>query len=134
MTNTILPVAVPAQPARESSKDNSRAADTPVRQPQVAEAAAKAEAVRREAPVGRAETRAAVAEMADYIQSVARTLRISYEEDLGVTVVRVLDDETNEVVRQIPAEEVMRASRILSEQRSAGDGGTLRGLLLDRET
>lgn len=76
----------------------------------------------------------ATSDISDYIQSVSRSLQISVDGDLGTTVIRVLDTQTEELVRQIPAEEVLRIARFLSEQQSAVQADTaLRGVLLDQE-
>lgn len=76
----------------------------------------------------------ATAEISDYIQTVSRSLQISVDSDLGTTVIKVLDTDTEELVRQIPAEEVLRVARFLSDQQAASDSdASLRGILLDQE-
>jgi flagellar protein FlaG len=40
-----------------------------------------------------------------------QTLRFSVDHDTGITVVKVVDSGTNEVIRQIPSEEVINISR-----------------------
>lgn len=45
---------------------------------------------------------AAVAQMNEYIQSTQRDLHFSYDKASGETVVKVLDRETQKVIRQIP--------------------------------
>lgn len=51
--------------------------------------------------------------MRDYMQTIDRDLHFTVDEDSGVTVVKVVDPSTDEVVRQIPTEEVMRVVRSL---------------------
>jgi flagellar protein FlaG len=46
----------------------------------------------------------AVAKMNEYVQSTQRDLQFSYNEELGETIVKVLDSKTQEVIRQIPDE------------------------------
>jgi flagellar protein FlaG len=76
----------------------------------------------------------ATSDISDYIQTVSRSLQISVDSDLGTTVIKVMDTETEELVRQIPAEEVLRIARFLSEQQSAAQSdASLRGVLLDQE-
>jgi flagellar protein FlaG len=76
----------------------------------------------------------ATAEISDFIQSVSRSLQISVDEELGDPVIRVLDRETEELVRQIPAEEVLEIARYLQRRGDASaDEVALRGLLLDSE-
>lgn len=76
----------------------------------------------------------ATRDITDYIQSVSRSLQISVDNDLGTTVIRVMDADTEELVRQIPAEEILQLARFLSEQQSSKEStDPLRGLLVDRE-
>ena len=57
----------------------------------------------------------AVAQLNDYVQSLQRDLRFSMDEDLGRAVVRVVDRNTQEVIRQIPNETALRLARNLKE-------------------
>lgn len=54
---------------------------------------------------------AAVAQMNDYIQSTQRDLNFSYDPDSGETIVKVLDRNTQEVIRQIPNEIFLRLAQ-----------------------
>lgn len=58
----------------------------------------------------------AVAKLNDHLQNVQRDLHFSIDDASGKTVVRVVNSETDEVVRQIPSEEVLRISQIIKEQ------------------
>jgi flagellar protein FlaG len=51
--------------------------------------------------------------LADYAQNVQRQLQFSIDEDTGRTIIKVVDSETNEVIRQIPSEEIMNLARAL---------------------
>ncbi len=44
----------------------------------------------------------AVTEINDYVQSVQRDLHFSVDEDSGLTIIRVRDKESGELIRQIP--------------------------------
>jgi flagellar protein FlaG len=93
------------------------------------EQAARAEAARQALPapgnvlpqgVVRANTPAAdvqnaVQQLNAYVQNMRRDLRFSVDEDSGRSVVKVVDSETGETIRQFPAEEVLAVSRVLSE-------------------
>jgi len=46
----------------------------------------------------------AVSKLNDYVQNIQRTLSFTVEENTGITVVQVYDSETEELIRQIPAE------------------------------
>lgn len=76
----------------------------------------------------------ATRDISEYIQSVSRSLNISVDGDLGTTVIQVLDAETEELVRQIPAEEILQIARFLSDQQSSSEqADSLRGLLIDQQ-
>ncbi|MDM7322991.1 MAG: flagellar protein FlaG [Gammaproteobacteria bacterium] len=49
----------------------------------------------------------AVTRAKEYIQSVRRDLNLSYDEETGLLVIKVVDKDTEEVVRQIPPEEIL---------------------------
>lgn len=55
----------------------------------------------------------AVHKMKDYMQRIDRDLNFTIDKDSGMTVVKVIDPSTDEVVRQIPTEEIMRVVRSL---------------------
>ena len=62
------------------------------------------------------ELQSAVSKLNDYVQNVQRTLSFSVEEDTGTTVVQVYDSETEELIRQIPAEETIKLAASIEEQ------------------
>lgn len=57
-----------------------------------------------------------VTKLNEHVQQIQRDLQFSVDDSSGHTVIRVLNSETKEVVRQIPSEEVLRISRNLQEQ------------------
>ena len=57
-----------------------------------------------------------VEQLNQHVQMIQRDLQFSVDEDSGHTVVRVVNAETKELVRQIPSEEVLRISRSIKEQ------------------
>lgn len=57
----------------------------------------------------------AVTEINEYIQSVQRDLHFSIDEDSGVTVVRVRDKESGELIRQIPEDIFLNLAQKLKE-------------------
>lgn len=59
---------------------------------------------------------AAVSKLNDYVQSVQRDLSFSVDKDTGQTVVKVYDAKTQEVIRQIPAEETLRLAASIDKQ------------------
>ncbi|TAK89941.1 MAG: flagellar protein FlaG [Burkholderiaceae bacterium] len=66
---------------------------------------------------------AAVDQANRFMQGVARNLEFSIDHDSGKTIVKVIDSETQKVVRQIPSEEMMAISRAL---------GRLKGVMVEQ--
>ena len=52
----------------------------------------------------------------EHVQMVNRDLQFSVDEQSGRSVIRVVNAETQELVRQIPSEEVLRISQYIKEQ------------------
>lgn len=61
----------------------------------------------------------AVAEINEFVQNIQRSVHFSVDDESGKTVIRVVDRETNELIRQIPTEEVLNIARSLEEQITA---------------
>jgi flagellar protein FlaG len=61
------------------------------------------------------EVRQAVSEINDIVQSVQRDLSFNMDEDSGKTVIKVVDTESGELIRQIPSEEVLAIASQLRE-------------------
>lgn len=57
----------------------------------------------------------AVLDISQYIQNTQRNLEFDIDETSGRTVIRVMDAESEKLVRQIPAEEVLVIARSLKE-------------------
>lgn len=60
-----------------------------------------------------------------HIQNLQRSLQFSVDEELGRTIVKVLDSETEEVIRQIPTEEVLAIAHTIKEMSSESQAGGL---------
>jgi flagellar protein FlaG len=58
-----------------------------------------------------AELTGALGQLNGYLEETHRGLRFSIDDDSGRTIVRVLDTETDEVIRQIPSEEMLAVIR-----------------------
>jgi len=69
-----------------------------------------------------------IEEFQNFNQSIDRSLQFEVDEELGVTIVRVIDKETDELIRQFPPEELINLSRRLKELNEDGDGSS--GVLL----
>jgi len=57
----------------------------------------------------------AVSRLNDYAQNVQRDLQFEIDNDLGQTIVRVVDQQTQEVIRQIPDEVALRLAEKLQQ-------------------
>lgn len=82
-----------------------------------------------EAKVSLEEVTEAVSNITDYVQNISRDLQFQVDQNVGSTVVTVLDHETQEVIRQIPSEEVVAMARYIAE--NAPD--PVKGLLMNSE-
>lgn len=60
-----------------------------------------------------ADIKQAVQDLNTYAQSLQRDLYFSIDEESGETVVKVMDHESGEVIRQIPTEEVLAIAHSL---------------------
>ena len=57
----------------------------------------------------------AVKNLNDYVQNIHRELQFSVDEDSGRTVIKVVDSDTQKVLRQIPPDEILKLARHLSD-------------------
>ncbi len=64
------------------------------------------------------ELRSAVDDMNKKAQDLQRSVQFSVDHELNMTVVKVVNPQTEEVVRQIPAEEFIEIAKALKESRS----------------
>ncbi|MCU7845533.1 MAG: flagellar protein FlaG [Candidatus Thiodiazotropha sp. (ex Monitilora ramsayi)] len=80
-----------------------------------AHASSSAQAVQPTSTVEKEDVQAAVEQMKDFAQVMSRQLQFDVDDDSGRTVVRVLDKESGDVIRQIPSEEVLALARHMKE-------------------
>ena len=109
LTKLALPPVVRSSPAAPASSVNKQ--DEP-RESQ-AGAARQAEAARESTAPGALDDM--VSDLNKLVRELQRELRFSIDEDSGDTVIKVIDKETDEVLRQIPSEELMALRRRLEE-------------------
>jgi len=57
----------------------------------------------------------AVSKLNDYVQNVQRDLQFEVDSELGQTIVRVVDQKTQQVIRQIPDELALRLAEKLQQ-------------------
>lgn len=102
-------------------------ADKPVSGTEIAATQATRPAGQEQGTPGAQQLRDAVSRINEYVQAEQRSIRFSVDEITGRDVVTVLDRETEEVIRQIPLEEVLVFARNLAEQ-NAEDLSLFNGL------
>ncbi len=61
----------------------------------------------------------ALQDLNGYVQTVQRNLQFDVDDTSGHTIIRVVDSQTDEVIRQIPSEDVLALARHL---KSMGEG------------
>ncbi len=68
-----------------------------------------------------------IEELQNFNQNIDRSLQFKVDEELGVTIVRVIDKQTDELIRQFPPEELINLSRRLKElnEENSGNSGVL---------
>lgn len=72
-----------------------------------------------------------IEEYQQFNQSINRSIQFKIDEELGVTIVRVVDKETDELIRQFPPEELINLSKRLKEINNEGPVSS--GILLQEK-
>lgn len=80
-----------------------------------------------------AELQQALDTINELMQSTQRTLKFSVDDILNRVVVTVIDQATDEVVRQIPAEDVLDAARNLADMIAQDKDVTIQGLIFSEK-
>jgi|GEM_PF-391106 len=129
---TDMTLTLNALPARDPGKDVRRSTEkTPVAQQQAIDQATGKPVVStsRSQPVASQsadvpvdQLRGAVSQMKDFAQMLNRELQFDVDDELGRTVVRVVDKDSGKLIRQIPSDEVLALARQMKEMREAEAG------------
>ena len=121
LNNTTLPTSTQVQkPAVQevASKDvtvNTAANSNPVEnQTEASVTEQKVQAVQVE------ELEITVNNINDFVQNIQRSIHFSVSETSGRTIIEVYDSETDELIRQIPSEDVQRISEAIADQVKEG--------------
>lgn len=109
LTSDVVRPSAPSRAAGSTSSANSTAAQEGGTQSA------------QQAPSG-GDLQGMVKELNSYVQSINRSLEFSVDEDANRTVIRVVDTQTGELVRQIPTEEVLQVARHLREMEQVAEG------------
>ena len=111
--------AMAAAPARSQTEST---ASVETRAENVQQAGNAQEQAQRVPSAG--ELQKALEEVEKAVAPMAQSLQFSLDKDSGRTVVKVMDTDTNEVIRQIPTEEVLAISKAVDK---------LKGLLIKQQ-
>lgn len=107
----------PAKAAASPPKpDQAASTELATQQSLPAEEAVKTAATVASTQPGREQIGQAVQQMQRSLPSMARNLQFSLDEETGRTVVKVVDTDTNEVIRQIPSEEALAIAQTLDKE------------------
>jgi len=60
----------------------------------------------------------AAAQIQNFVQQMGRNLSFSIDETTGYNVVQVINPETNEVIRQLPSEELLKIAKSMEQLNS----------------
>jgi flagellar protein FlaG len=60
----------------------------------------------------------AATQIQNFVQEMGRNLSFTIDETTGYNVVRVMNPETNEVIRQLPSEELLKIARSMEQLNS----------------
>lgn len=97
------------------------------------DASASPSAVAEKDPgVDRVQLEEALASVKDRL-AASRMLDFRIDDSTGVTVVKVLDEESGDLIRQLPPEQVMVAARVIAELTGEGDVSGSAGLLFSEQ-
>ena len=114
--------AAPARDAQAARNPTESAASVETRPENVQQNANPQEQAQRVPSAG--ELQKALEEVEKAVAPMAQSLQFSLDKDSGKTVVKVMDTDTNEVIRQIPSEEVLAISKAVDK---------LKGLLIKQQ-
>ncbi len=106
MADSMNVTAVTPQLQQGTGSGNVNQADKPKAAP--IDVAGASQATVKQAQLSAEDIQATVAQLNEFMSQGQRSLSFSIDDSAGEVVVRVTDKETNELIRQIPSEEVMK--------------------------
>ena len=114
--------AAPVRDAQTARNQTESAASVETRSENIQSNTSPQEQAQRVPSAG--ELQKALEEVEKAVAPMAQSLQFTLDKDSGKTVVKVMDTDTNEVIRQIPSEEVLAISKAVDK---------LKGLLLKQQ-
>ena len=117
VTPVIVPQIAKTTSSEESKTDNATTpADVGGKELPLEHVSGSENLVAMDKPQAR--TEAVVEEVNQFVQSVQRDLHFSVDEDSGMTVIRVRDKESGELIRQIPEDIFLNMAQNLKDSKS----------------
>jgi len=104
-----------AEGRNASDLAGSSATARQLQNPQATSDVSKAEKLQTRNEAQREQLDDAVSQLNDFVQNVQRDLQFEVDNDLGQTIVKVVDQSTKEVIRQIPDELALRLAENLQQ-------------------
>ena len=74
--------------------------------------------VQKESQITQEVVAKAATQIQNFVQEMGRNLSFTVDETTGYNVVRVINPETNEVIRQLPSEELLKIARSMEQLNS----------------
>jgi len=84
----------------------------------VAKVEIKPSNVQKESVMSKEAVAKAAAQIQNFVKEMGRNLSFTIDETTGYNVVRVMNPETNEVIRQLPSEELLKIARSMEQLNS----------------
>jgi len=113
-TQTIVDMVLQVQSTGAQPAGNRNAVATTVMKPE-GQTIAAAQVHAEKTEVSRDEMESIVSQLKDYVQGMQRDMDFHVDDVTGRVVVQVIDSSSNEVIRQIPAEEILAIARHLAD-------------------
>ena len=134
--NTTLSTAVVAESSGTASANSAGLEPNKVQKPAADPPATKIDPVEVDTQTDRAismdDVEKAVEQLRAAVDTYSPSLKIGFDGELNKMVVRVTDSETEELIRELPPEEVLEIARFLERNSvNAVGSDSLRGMLVD---
>lgn len=108
-----VPSSTTAQPLTADLRQARATQNSSATQLQTTQAVAQTE----KTEPSRLQVEEAVKTVNDFLQPINNSINFSLDKDTGITVVKVIDVATKEVVRQIPSEEMLTIAKAIDQMK-----------------
>ena len=72
-------------------------------------------------PAAKPELEVTLSDISEFVQNIQRSIQFSISESSGRTIIKVYDAETEELIREIPSEEMQRIAEVIANQLDSGE-------------